>query len=77
VIAVLFLIPRSGFLGALLLTAHLGGATATHARVGDPIYFPIILGVVMWIAFGLRRPEVFSLAIGTPPSSEADHYFCK
>ncbi|REJ88650.1 MAG: DoxX family protein [Planctomycetota bacterium] len=66
--ALLFVIPRTGFLGAVLLTAYLGGATATHVRVGDPFLFPVIMGVVVWIAFGLRRPEVFSLAIGSPTS---------
>lgn len=60
--ALVFLIPRAGFVGAVLLTAYLGGATATHVRVGDPYYMPIIMGVLVWIALGLRRPEVFALA---------------
>lgn len=64
VIAILFLIPRTAFVGALLLTAYLGGATATHVRVGDPFSMPIIMGVILWIAYGLRRPEVFRLAMG-------------
>jgi len=68
-IALLFLIPQTGFLGAILITAYLGGATATHVRVGDPFYFPIIIGVVVWIAYGLRRPEVFRLAVGAPITS--------
>jgi DoxX-like family len=63
-VAVLFLIPRTGFIGAVLLTAYLGGATATHVRVGEPFYMPIIMGVIVWISYGLRRPEVFSLALG-------------
>ncbi len=76
IVALLYVIPQTGFLGAILLTAYLGGATATHVRVGDPFYFPIIMGVIVWIALGLRRPEVFALAFGsaasqpttTPPS---------
>ena len=64
VLAILFLIPRTSFLGAILLTGYLGGATVTHVRVGDPFYTPIIIGVVMWIGLGLRRPEVFALAKG-------------
>jgi hypothetical protein len=64
-VALLFVIPRTGFLGAVLLTAYLGGATATHVRVGDPFFVPIIIGVVVWVAYGLRRPEVFSLAFGS------------
>lgn len=73
ILAVLLVIPRTGFLGAILLTGYLGGATLTHVRVGEPFYFPIILGVVIWIALGLRHPVVFSLALGkrcvdSPPS---------
>ena len=63
ILAILFLIPRTGFLGAILLTGYLGGATVTHVRVGDPYFMPIVIGVVMWIGMGLRRPAVFSLAI--------------
>lgn len=63
-ITLLFLLPGAGFLGALLLTAYLGGATATHIRVGDDFYFPVIVGVVVWIAYGLRQPEVIRAAFG-------------
>ena len=63
-IAVLFLIPRTAFLAAILLAAYLGGAVATHVRVSDPFFFPIIVGVVAWVALGLREPAVFQLAIG-------------
>ncbi|MFN7842102.1 MAG: DoxX family protein [Pirellula sp.] len=65
VITILFLIPRSAFIGAILITAYLGGATAAHLRVGDAFVFPIILGVVIWIALGLRTPDVFKLAIAS------------
>ena len=61
-IAVLFLIPRVAFLAAILLSAYLGGAVATHVRVADPFFTPIIVGVVAWIALGLRDPRVFALA---------------
>lgn len=54
--AVLFLIPRTAFVGAILLTGYLGGATATHYRVGDPFLIPIIMGVLVWVAYGLRHP---------------------
>lgn len=63
-VTVLFLIPRTSFLGAILVTGYLGGAVWTHLRIGDPWYFPIIIGVVMWIALGLRRPVIFKLALG-------------
>lgn len=63
-IAILFLIPRTAFVAAILLAAYLGGATATHLRINDPFYFPIIMGVIAWVALGLRKPDVFRLAFG-------------
>lgn len=63
-IAVLFLIPRTAFVAAILLAAYLGGATATHVRAGEAFFFPIIIGVLAWIALGLRQPDVFRLALG-------------
>jgi hypothetical protein len=64
VVTLLFIIPRTGFLGAILLTGYLGGATATHVRIADPFWFPVVLGVLVWVALGLRQPEVFALAFG-------------
>lgn len=72
VIAVLFLIPRTAFLAAILMSAYLGGATATHVRVADAFLFPIILGILAWIALGLRQPDVFSLAFGFPKSTRKE-----
>ncbi len=66
-VTMLFLIPRTSFLGAILVTAYLGGAVWTHLRVGDPWWFPIIMGVVMWVALGLRQPAIFALAMGKSP----------
>ena len=63
-VTLLFLIPRTSFVGAILVTAYLGGAVWTHLRVGDAWFFPIIIGVVMWVALGLRRPAIFALASG-------------
>jgi len=51
---VLYLIPRTAVLGGILLTGYLGGATATHLRVGQPFLFPVIFGVVAWIGLTLR-----------------------
>ena len=39
---------------------------ATHVRVGDPFFVPIIIGVVAWVALGLRDPRVFAMAFGKP-----------
>lgn len=69
-IAILFLIPRTAFVAAILLAAYLGGAVATHVRVDDPFWFPILLGVLAWIALGLRQSEVFQLAIGRSGRSD-------
>jgi hypothetical protein len=63
-VAVLFLVQRTAFLGALVLTAYLGGATAAHVRVGDPFFFTIIVGVVVWVGYALRRPDVIKGAFG-------------
>jgi protein-S-isoprenylcysteine O-methyltransferase Ste14 len=63
-VAVLYLIPRTAFLGAILATAHLGGAVWTHLRVGEPWFFPIIIGVLMWSGLALRHPMIFRLLLG-------------
>lgn len=63
-VAVLYLIPRTAFLGAILTTGYLGGALWTHLRVGDPWFFPIIIGVLMWLGLALRHPAIFRLLLG-------------
>ena len=48
---ILYLIPKTSILGAILLTGYLGGAVATHVRVGESwfsILFPIFFGVLLW-----------------------------
>ena len=64
-LAILYLIPRTSFLGAILLTGYLGGATVTHVRIGEPFFMPVVMGVLMWIGCALRYPMIFSLACGT------------
>ena len=58
----LYVIPRTAVLGAVLTTAYLGGATATHVRIGDPFFIPIILGIVVWLGIYLREPRLWPLA---------------
>jgi hypothetical protein len=58
---VLYLIPRTAVLGAILLTGYLGGATATHVRAGEPFYFPVIFGVMVWLGLLLREPRMRSV----------------
>ena len=58
---VLYLIPRTSVLGAILLTGYLGGAVATHVRVEDgvfPVLFPVILGALLWGGLVLRDGQL-------------------
>ncbi len=54
----LYVIPQTSILGAILLTGYLGGATATHVRVGDAFIMPVILGVIIWGGLFLRDPRL-------------------
>src|SRR5438105_3227706 len=45
---VIYLIPRTSVLGAILLTGYVGGAIATHVRIGDQFLPPIVLGILVW-----------------------------
>jgi hypothetical protein len=65
VITVLFLIPRTAFIGAILLTGYMGGAIATHVRVGDAPAIQVVIAVLVWVALGMRKPEIFRLALGS------------
>ncbi len=60
---VIYLIPRTAVLGAILLTGYLGGAIATHVRVGDPItnYAPVVLGMMLWGGLYLRDERLRAL----------------
>ncbi len=55
---VLFLFPRTGILGLLLLSSYLGGAIATHLQHGQDILFPAIFEATVWIAAVIRFPEL-------------------
>ncbi|HTP25476.1 MAG TPA: DoxX family protein [Anaeromyxobacteraceae bacterium] len=60
--AIIYAIPRTAVLGAVLVTGYLGGAVATHVRIGDPAFVaPLILGVVAWAGLYLRDARVRSL----------------
>jgi hypothetical protein len=60
--ALLYAFPPTAILGAGLVTAYLGGAVATHVRVGDPFIAPIFLGILVWLGLYLRDPRVRALA---------------
>ena len=61
---VLYAVPRTAFLGAILLTGYLGGAVATQVRVEDPWFlFPAFLGVLVWGGLFLRDERVRALIL--------------
>ncbi|HVT98559.1 MAG TPA: DoxX family protein [Acidobacteriaceae bacterium] len=59
---VLYLIPRTSILGAILLTAYFGGAVATNLRLENPwltyTLFPVYFGVLTWLSLWLREPRL-------------------
>lgn len=59
--AILFLVPQTAVLGAILLTGYLGGAIATHVRINDPFIVPALMGVVVWLGVFLREPRLRAL----------------
>jgi hypothetical protein len=71
---VVYLIPRTAILGAVLLTGYLGGAVATHVRIHDNFIPPVIGGVLVWLALYLRDPRVRALLplCGPATSAESD-----
>jgi ABC-type transport system involved in cytochrome c biogenesis permease component len=62
---VLYVIPRTAVLGAILLTGYLGGAIATHVRVGNPLFshilFPVYIAVLIWGGLYLRDERLRAL----------------
>ena len=58
---ILYCIPATRVFGAILLTGYLGGAVATHVRVGDPPFAPIAVGVLLWLGLFLRDSRLRTL----------------
>lgn len=62
---VLYLIPRTSALGAILLTGYLGGAVATNLRLENPLFshtlFPVYFGILIWVGLWLREPSLGSI----------------
>jgi hypothetical protein len=64
VCTILYLIPKTSVLGAILLTGYLGGAVATHVRTGESLFsiiFPVIFGVLLWLGLYLRDSRLRAL----------------
>ena len=57
----IYVIPRTSVLGAILLTGYLGGATATHVRVGESFLMPVIFGILVWGGLFLRDTRLRAL----------------
>lgn len=61
----LYLLPRTSILGAILWTGYLGGAVATHVRVGDPLFShvlaPVYVATFLWAGLWLREPRLRAL----------------
>ena len=58
---VIYVIPRTAVLGAVLLTGYLGGAVETNVHAGHPLFeciFPIIFGILVWAGLFLREPRL-------------------
>jgi len=60
--AILYAIPATSVLGAILVTGYLGGAVATHFRIGETQAInAVVLGIVIWLGLFLREPRLRSL----------------
>jgi hypothetical protein len=60
--AVIYAIPQTAMLGAILLTGYLGGAVATHVRVGESQWpFPVLMGIFVWLGLFLRDKRLRAL----------------
>ena len=58
---ILYIIPRTAVLGAILVTGYLGGAIAIMVRAGQPLYFALTFGILIWVGLGLRDEKVRKL----------------
>ena len=59
---VLYLVPKTRYLGGLIMLAYLGGAVATHLHSGDGLFFvPAVIGVIAWLGLYLRDRKLRAL----------------
>ena len=62
---ILYAVPRTAVLGAILLTGYLGGTVATHARIGNPVFshmlFGVFIGIFVWLGLYLRDERIRQL----------------
>ena len=60
-VTIIYAIPQTSVVGAILIAGYMGGAIATHVRVGDPFIFQIVIGLVAWLGIYLREPLLWKL----------------
>jgi hypothetical protein len=70
VCVLLYAIPRTSVLGAILLTGYLGGAISTHVRAGEPFILPLAVGVIIWLGLFLRDARLRDLLPLRSPASQ-------
>ena len=58
---VIYVIPQTSVLGAILLTGYLGGATATHVIGGENVIPPVVVGMLVWLGLFLRDARIRAL----------------
>lgn len=57
----LYIIPQTAVLGAIVLTGYLGGAISTHLRIGEAVYIHVVLGFLIWGGLYLRDSRLREL----------------
>jgi len=58
---VVYLIPATSVLGAILMAGYVGGIILTNWRVGEPVYIPILIGLLIWLGLYLREDRLKGL----------------
>jgi hypothetical protein len=71
---ILFIIPRTGILGTLLLAAYMGGAISAHLTHNDPVIAPSVIAAFVWIVAVVRFPELRSRLLGNSKKQASPVY---
>ena len=58
---IVYLIPPTAVIGAILLTGYMGGAMATHVRIGEPVFMHVLIGIVIWLGLFFRDARLRAL----------------
>lgn len=67
---ILFIIPRTGILGSMLLVAYLGGAIVTHLQHQEPIAVAVVIQILLWVTAFIRFPELKQRFFLTPKTQQ-------